>query len=321
MALLVVAQFRASPDSPLNVGAGGTIGGQMEVSFGKIRPAGTFSFNTGMVDFVGLVAAYVISTQMSKNSPNRKLAVAVLPALLMIVAVSGSRTTLGVVTIILLGVAFICVKKPTFFGKGMKGLIVIGIAYFALSFWTEFRTGLMVHENRLEVGGGFQQGIVYRIIGEFTGPFRIAVATPLLGKGLGMGTNVAAGLLFGERGFLLAESEWERIVLESGAVFGFLYIGLRVAILAFLARRALAALERENPLPLLILCAVAPEIVYGQFAVPSTLGFTIFNAGFCLAATNLSTEPNPLIAAVPSVVPAKKTVRGRSVYAEQLHGA
>lgn len=321
MALLVVAQFRAGGESFLNVGAGGSIGGQMEVSFGRIRPAGTFSFNTGIVDFVGLVAAYVISTQMTKDSPNRKLAVAALPALLIIVAVSGSRTTLGVMALIVLGVAFICIRKPIFFGKGMKGVVVLIVAYCALSLSSEFRAGLSVHEDRLETGGGFQQGIVYRVLNEFATPFRAAARAPFFGKGLGMGTNVAAGLLFGERGFLLAEGELERVVLESGPILGFLYIGLRFTLLVYLARRSLAALDRDNPLPLLIFCAVAPEILYGQFAVPSTLGFAIFNAGFCLAAANMDIKSSPPPSPAPTdEKPVKQTVRGRSVFAERLHG-
>lgn len=320
MAFLVVAQFRASPESKLNVGAGGSIGGQMEVAMGKIRPAGTFSFNTGMVDFIAVVAAYLIGVQMATNSPNRKWAMAALPALFMMVAVSGSRSSLGMVVIILLGVVFVCIKKPAFFGKGMKGIVALGIAYFALSFWAEFRTGLMVHESRLETGGGIQHGMLYRIFSEMLSPFHIIGQTPLFGKGLGMGTNVAAGLLFGERGFLLAESEWERVVLESGPLLGFTYIAFRLVIVVYLCRHALAALNRDNPLPMLLFCAAAPGLINGQFAVPTTLGFSVLNAGLCLVSCGLMREADLPLEVVPPIEPPKRTVRGRSVYAEQLHG-
>lgn len=321
MALLVVAQFKASPDSKLNVGAGGSIGGQMEVAMGKIRPAGTFSFNTGMVDFVAVVAAYLLSVQMTKVSEHKKLATLALPALLTIVAVSGSRSSLGVVVVILIGVVLICLRKPVFFSKGAKGLAILAIAYFALSFWGEFRTGLMVHESRIETGGGVQEGMLMRIVSEAAVPFKIMAETPLFGKGLGMGTNVAAGLLFGERGFLLAESEWERVVKESGPILGFAYIGFRIILLGYLCWRALQALDRENPLPMLLFCAVAPEIFSGQFAVPTTLGFAAFSAGLCLAATNLPSSSGPVIEVVPPAQPPIRTVRGRSAYAEYLHGS
>ena len=321
MALLVVAQFRAAPESRLNVGAGGSIGGQIEVAFGKIRPAGMFSYNTGVTSFMALVAAYVISTLIVKDSPNRKMAWVALPTVLVMIAVSGSRTSLGVISIILAGMIFICLRKRVFFKKGMQGAILLVLVYGALSFWGEFRAGLMVHESRLETGGGFQHGIVYRVLNEWIAPFRAIEQAPLLGKGLGMGTNVAAGLLFGERGFLLAEGELERVVLESGPILGFAYIIFRLCLLGYLFRRTLAALDhQENPLPLLFFYAIAPEILNGQFAVPSTLGFAVFSAGLCLAATNLGREPGPVLEAVPPAEPAEQKVRGRSLYAERLHG-
>ena len=71
---------------------------RLAVSFGKIRPPGTFSFNTGLVDFIALVYAYLLSTQMRKGSPNARLALVSLPAVLVMVAVSGSRSSLGVVS-------------------------------------------------------------------------------------------------------------------------------------------------------------------------------------------------------------------------------
>ncbi|HSI13748.1 MAG TPA: hypothetical protein VK961_17010, partial [Chthoniobacter sp.] len=135
MALLVVAQFRAAPESRLNVGAGGSIGGQIEVAFGKIRPAGMFSYNTGVTSFMALVAAYVISTLIVKDSPNRKMAWVALPTVLVMIAVSGSRTSLGVISIILAGMIFICLRKRVFFKKGMQGAILLVLVYGALSFW------------------------------------------------------------------------------------------------------------------------------------------------------------------------------------------
>lgn len=320
MALLVVAQFRASPDSRLNVGVGGSVGGQIEVGFGKIRPAGAFSYNTGMTAFMALVAAYVISAQMVKDTPNKKLAMAALPTVLIMVAVSGSRASLGTLVVILAGMVFICIRKPAFFGKGMKGMFVLGLAFMALSAWGEFRTGMFVHETRLETGGGLQHGILYRLLSEYIAPVRAISQTPIFGKGLGMGTNVAAGLLFGDRGFLLAEGELERLVMESGPILGFAFIFFRISLLVYLGRQALASLDQGNPLALLLFCAVAPDILNGQFAVPSTLGFAVFTAGLCLAAAGPDHESAPALEAVPFVEQPPNTVRGRSIYAEQLHG-
>ena len=59
MALLVMKQFRSSPDAWINAAAGGDLGGQLYAAAGRIRPAGTFSFVTGMVSFLSLAAAYL----------------------------------------------------------------------------------------------------------------------------------------------------------------------------------------------------------------------------------------------------------------------
>src|ERR1044072_9111145 len=43
---------------------------------------------------------------------------------------------------------------------------------------------------------------------------------PLLGFGLGVGTNVGANLMTGQTDFVLAEDEWERVMCKSGAILG-----------------------------------------------------------------------------------------------------
>jgi hypothetical protein len=231
MAMLVAAQFRSSPDSRLNVGAGGSIGGQIEVGFGKVRPAGTFSYNTGLLAYVVLTATYILSTQIRKDALHTKLALAALPAVAIMVAVSGSRSTMLSVGFLGVGVVLICLRQPMFFGKAAKVFFAIGVAYFCLMFWTEFRNGLIVHESRFVAGGGLEHGIIFRLLGDLAAPFGAIADTPFLGSGLGMGTNAASGLLTGERTFLLAEGEWERVVRESGPILGFAFLCLRLAIL------------------------------------------------------------------------------------------
>ena len=58
MTLLVLKQFRSSPDAWINATAGGEVGGQMYAASGRIRPAGLFSFVTGMVSDISEIADY-----------------------------------------------------------------------------------------------------------------------------------------------------------------------------------------------------------------------------------------------------------------------
>jgi hypothetical protein len=121
--------------------------------------------------------------------------------------------------------------------------------------------------------------------------------------------------------FLFAEGEWERVVCESGPILGFAYIGLRIVLILAVLRKALIALRENDPLPLLILIGVGPTMLNGQFGVPTTLGFSVLGAGLSLAAARAVPETEEEIAPVetPKRRGAQK-VRGRSLYAEQLHG-
>ncbi len=322
MCLLVLAQFRASPDAWINNGAGGSTGGQLDVGFGKIRPPGTFSFTAGLVTYLSMVSAFALYPQMQKGAANQKLATAALAAVAIMVGVSGSRAALGSVTLIVITVAIICLKKPAFFGRGMKMVVIGGAAYFALNSWSEFQQGVEIHQSRIEGGGGLRDGMVFRIIGGLLEPFTAMADANFFGTGLGMGTNAASGFLYGKVLFNLGEGDWGRIVRESGPILGLTYIGLRIAIVFHLAIRALDSLKRDHPLPLLLLAAALPEVLIGQWGVPMLLGLAVFSGGLCLASNQVEI---PIAAAdplksEPESPAGAKNVRGRSVYADQLHG-
>ena len=98
---------------------------------------------------------------------------------------------------------------------------------------------------------------------------------------------------------------------------------MRIAIVIALGLCAIRALREENPLPTMLFCAVFPAVLSGQFGVPTILGFATFGAGLCLASANLPEEPiesEPYDARPDSLTHRNRTVRGRSIYAEKLHG-
>jgi hypothetical protein len=322
MAILVFLQFRSSPGAWVNVGVGGSEGGQMEVGFGKIRPPGTFSFTSGMAAYLGLVAAMLMSWVLKRSSISRAVVLAAVPAAGVMIGVSGSRTVLTSIVIIFLGVGYVCWKNPSFRSGGVRAAFMIALAFCMLQLVREFRQGMMVHQSRLTTGGGLRQGLVYRVLGGFIEPFTNLDEVPWLGNGIGLGTTVAGGLLYGERTFILAENEWLRIVKESGPILGFLYLALRVAIVISMGLSARRALDHENPTPMLLFCATFPAVLNGQFGVTTILGFATFSAGLCFASTRVSaaeTSSSPAVA--PQALPnTTRTVRGRSIYAEKLHG-
>ncbi len=67
MALLMAAQFRASPDSFINRTAGLGEGEQITAGGGKIRPPGTFSFISGVIFYMSSAAAFLIHGIISRT--------------------------------------------------------------------------------------------------------------------------------------------------------------------------------------------------------------------------------------------------------------
>src|SRR5208283_2719645 len=109
----------------------------------------------------------------------------------------------------------------------------------------------------------------------------------------GIGTNAGSAILTGSRSFLLGESEWSRVVAESGPILGYAYILLRLAICVYLILEGWNALGRGEGTPILLVAASLVDMASGQFGQPSTLGFAVFTAGVALASMNRSGAPSP----------------------------
>ena len=135
-----------------------------------------------------------------------------------------------------------------------------------------------------------------------------------------MGTNAGAGLLTGKREFLLAEGEWERILSEVGPVLGLSFILYRILMTWHLFRKSLAALRRGEPLAMLLFGMCVLPVLQGQLGTAQTLGFVTLGAGLCLAAAKEQQDTDFAVEDLPSATAKIPKLRGRSPYAEQLHG-
>ncbi|MEI8235399.1 MAG: hypothetical protein WCH57_12050 [Verrucomicrobiota bacterium] len=319
MAFLVMVQFKAGPTAWVNVGVGGGEGGQLDVGFGKIRPPGTFSFTNGLADYITIVAGCLLYAILDRKYYPRWLLFSAAPATILMVVISGSRATVSAVIISVAMLVLICLRRPSYIGGSFKFVLLALPGLWVITSLPVFQEGMEVHAARFgESGGGVQHGIIERALGDYLDGIYAAADAPLFGYGLGIGTNAAAGMIGGERGFLLAEGEWARVVKEGGPILGMGFLLLRVAIAAYMGLMAASVFERrQNPLPLLVFSASFLLVMQGQFGQPTALGFATFGAGLCLAATNAEVEVDSKMAA--AATPAFRGRRGRSVFAEMLH--
>ena len=284
MAFLVAWQFKSAPDAWVNKAVGGNLGGQMLAVGERIRPPGIFSFVTGMVSFLGVVAAYLFSGLLTKRQLSPWLRRTVPAVLIISVILSASRSALAGVTIIIVAMLLICSMRLARFRHLIAPAIGCYLLYVCLSFLPIFQEGIQIHQERFEAGGGVQRGIIARYLGTLGESVEAAGRVPLFGYGLGIGTNAGSTLLVGGREFLLGESEWPRVIGESGPIIGYAYILLRVVISWILIQRTWAPVKRGEGLPFLLMSACILDVLSGQFGQPTTLGFAIFTAGLALAA-------------------------------------
>ncbi len=326
MAVLVFLQFKSPSEALVNVGVGKSLGGQMDAGFGaeeggRSRASGLFSFNTGLATYLAMVAAFVIHHFLHGGIYRRSLAGAAMIALGASTVLSLSRgITVSVVLVCAFGI--LCVALQPKLTKGLVGLVggvvVLGILFLSTRVAKE---GAAMLSNRFEMGDGLKVGIVGRTMSGFTSVFGMLGEQGFFGKGLGVGTNVGAGLLAGSRVFLIAENEWERIVGEVGPLQGLAYIVLRIGIAVFVFRRALESLKRGDSLAMLLFGACGFLILNGALGTAQTLAFMTLSGGLALAAAKRWDRPeiSEQFAAYESSSAPPKLPRGRSAYAERLH--
>jgi len=120
------------------------------------------------------------------------------------------------------------------------------------------------------------------------------VDSPLLGVGLGAGTNAAAALE-GTRGFRWGEGEWPRVIFEAGPILGLLYLIWRVWITLAVGRAALRVSGSSVLLPLLLWGAGAASLLNGQWGQTSIQGFGVFTLGLTLAAGRTALLQRPAV--------------------------
>lgn len=301
---LMLVQFNSPRDSWINVGVGAQSDGQILGALDRVRPPGPFSFISGLVMFFNLVAAFLLAGWLHRRSvPPGPLLLATL-ATVAAVPVSISRSLLFVLLVLgLFGLAAALRdfrRLPHYLAP--LTLAALGLLIAADTVYVEAFQARWV--NAMEAGGGsFETNVIERLLGEFTLSFQHAVTAPWTGHGIGMGTLAGARLATGQNTFLLAESEWSRIVLELGPFVGFAFIAWRVGFAVSLLIRGWRAYVADgDPLAWLLAGASFFLLLNAQWGPSTHLGFAVFTAGLCCAA--LTPPPDdPDEAPAPSPAP------------------
>jgi hypothetical protein len=309
MTLLMVRQFGAPMNAWINRGVGNDEVGQLFGADGRIRPPGMFAFITGPQLFYPLCAAFFFDEISGAKRLPQYLLVAAGLAIAIALPISISRSVMlgsGLVA-----VAFV-LALPFSSARFMalaRPLLLLAIVAAGLTLLPVFREGVEVFLMRWDSAaddapGAAWTSVIDRTVNGFTNPYFFMKESPFLGHGIGTGSNVGARLTSGEVGFLLAEEEWGKVLLELGPVLGAAFILLRVTLVGWLGWRSWRALRDErNVLPLLILSATAMTVLQGQWAPPTVLGFAVVGSGLLLGALNSGAAVPAPAASAPSALP------------------
>lgn len=291
--VLVVLQYSSGPEAYVNKGIGDDDFIFM-IADGVVRPYGTFTFTAGHVVYVSACFAFLVAAIFDKALFQAVFARRFLlfGASAVSVAVmcflTGSRSIYAYAAIVLLAALMVALIKKSQRNLLALFFLVTALVVSLLIFMSSDSYQILVERNRSAVASeGSPVARAFSSLYAFT---KVVDDAPLWGHGIGSGTNAASTLLRAGReqgaGFLLAEDEWSRIVLEMGLPIGGLFILFRIFVLVWLFLKSYRALVRQGTgVPLLLCGFLAPILFNGVMTMQGTfLAFGVLYACLILAA-------------------------------------
>lgn len=293
MTVLIALQFSLPSSHILNIAPGGEGTAGFSGAMGKMRPPGTFSFINGLATFYGLSAACCAAWILDGTRKTPAWAWISAGALIFSLPISISRSMFFMYALVMIAALAASILSGRAARNFLIGGCVIAGMFLLVSRSEFFQDALQVFEVRWQIATdseGGEDGVAgvldHRVGGVLRDGFSMISETPLAGVGIGLGTNIGAVRVSGERAFLVAEGAWASTVGELGPVLGFLVIAMRVGFGCLILMIAILQARRGNVLPLVLGGCVLPMIFIGGTAQPTALGFLVFGAGFMLAACN-----------------------------------
>jgi len=291
MTLLIALQFFSPQTSWINIGVGGDVEGSgFGGALGYFRPSGTFSFTNGTSLFFSLASSFLFYFYLNPKEVSKRLLLFSTAAIFIAIPLSISRGLFFQVIVCFVFTLIAISGNPKYLFR-MVLAAILGIFTFIIltklhffNIATEVFTSRFENANKTE--GGIEGVFLDRFLGGMIGAFSDSTSLPFWGHGIGMGSNVGSMLLTGGSNFLIAEEEWGRIIGELGPLLGIYIILLRVSLVIKISFDSYKMMVRGDFLPWLLLSFGIFNIMQGQWAQPTSLGFSVIIAGLILATLN-----------------------------------
>ncbi|MEO7312941.1 MAG: hypothetical protein ABIX01_21325 [Chitinophagaceae bacterium] len=291
MTVLIALQFYSPQDAWVNRGVGGNMeGAGFSGALGFFRPPGTFSFTNGNTLFYSFLAPFIFYFWLNPKLINRLILIAATICLFASISFSISRSLFFQVIITLIFATLAIARKPQYLGKMIIAYIAGSLLFIALSQTSVVQTSIEAFTSRFEGAveheGGLQGTLGNRYIGGMLEAVAGSPGSPFFGYGLGYGTSVGGTLLQGKEGLQISEDEWARMIGEMGPLMGLIAVFLRVGLSLNMAMRSYKKLAIGDLLPWMLLSFGLINVMQGQWAQPTSLGFGIVIGGLLMASLN-----------------------------------
>jgi len=292
MALLIAIQFYSPQSAWVNRGVGGDLeGAGFSGAMGYFRPPGTFSFTNGNSFFFNIAAVFVIYFWLNAKDTNKLILIGASVAVLMSIPLSISRSLFFsmIISVFFATVGAILNKK--YASKMVFSGVILFFGLLVLSQMTFFQLATAAFTDRFESAntneGGLEGVLADRYLGGMIGALKSSAEQDFFGFGIGMGTNVGSKLLTGGSVFLISEGEWGRVIGEQGAIMGIGIILIRLGLSLKLTINAYKRMTGGDLLPWILLSFGLLIIPQGQWAQPTSLGFSTLIGGLLFASMRL----------------------------------
>lgn len=180
-----------------------------------VRTTGTFSFTLGQTTFLGLLTPLVLGYITNSNNKRTILTWGALISVVVCTILSGSRGAIllffSVFAIYIL-FEFILLKKIL---TKSHGILIVVIMLGVVLSPVIFSRAIDATQERFE-SASESESMSDRILSTFAGEPFVIDSMSWTGSGIGNGSNFAAIFLTGDNGFMLAETEPGRNLLEGG---------------------------------------------------------------------------------------------------------
>ena len=295
MTIILALQFELPQSAWINQSIGGKEGIGFTGGMGRFRPTGTFSFTNGTTLFYTFAIAFLMGGLTQHKRYSKLLLGLSSIAILLALPLSISRSMLLISAfIVLVGLLCTAMQKMALM-RYARILLALAAGLFIANQIPIFDDAKDAFLARWEKATnidhtGIRDSILMRTFNMFADPLLNNDDATALGVGLGAGTNVGSKLLTGERQFLHGESEWHRIIGESGFILGLSYILWRVWLVVRLTRLSIRTLLKGNGLPVILLACNGFNILIAQIGQTTVYGFTIVGIGITIAAMRQSPQ-------------------------------